>query len=85
MSSNTSVAIVGILVAALSPIVTLAIKGFIDSRLESKKALLTKDSKLFERRLDAIVALYGLLRDTEACYGCLTDRFIRAGEPQKRR
>jgi hypothetical protein len=80
MSDSTTIAIVGIIFSALSSVATLAIKGHIDSRLESKKALLLLGARLYDRRLDAISSLYELLREAETLFQQVVSPVVFNGE-----
>jgi hypothetical protein len=80
MPDTTVIAVVGIVVGAVSPVLTLAVNGYINSRMESKKALLARGSSLYERRADVIVSLYGLLRDTETLFQQIARPVVFKGE-----
>jgi hypothetical protein len=83
MTDSTVIAIVGIGVGAIAPIVTLAVKGLIDSRMESKRALLSLRATLYGRRLDVIASLYSDLRDVETLFQQIARPFMFAGEPPR--
>jgi hypothetical protein len=83
MSDSTAIAIVGIVASALSSAATLAVQGYLDSRMESKKALLSLGSSLYERRLDVISSLYALLRDVETLFQQITRPVFFKGEPPR--
>jgi hypothetical protein len=83
MAADNTVAVVGIVATLLSSLSTLAIKGWVDSRLEGKKAKLNRASRVFERRLDAILSLNSLLHDATALYREFVAPFGLVGRPSK--
>jgi hypothetical protein len=80
MTDSTTIAIVGIIFSGLSSVATLAVKGYIDSRLESKKARLFLGARLYDRRLDAISSLYALLREAEILFQQRVSPVVFKGE-----
>ena len=69
------------IVALCSSLITLVVKGILDSRVERQKAILTRTSTLYQKRLDAIISIYALLSDAQALYRQYTKPFKLVGEP----